>query len=130
MLFSARLVVHLKVFWHSRPASLVKELMHSYKLASIFDFAAADGTFAVEASRRRVPYLGFCLTETHARKLRAQLIQKIMLDMTTESDPQFNPDLAMLLSQGAQLAKKSKQVTHVDAQAKFPSLLLEGLLKY
>ena len=128
-MFSARLVEHLKVFWHSRPAPLVKELIHSYKLASIIDFAAADGTFAVEASRKRVPYLGFCLTDTHATKLRAQLIQKIMMDMTCESDSQYNPDLASLLSQGALLAKKTKQVTHVDAQANFPSLFLDGAVE-
>ena len=121
-LFSARLVEHLKVFWHSRPASLVNELIHSYTLASVIDFAPAGGTFAVEASRKRVPYLGCCLTDTHATKLRAQLIQK-MMDMTCESDSQYNP--ATLLA-GRPAAKKKKKVTHVDAQAKFPSLFLEG----
>ncbi len=82
-------------------------MLYSYKLASTIDFAASDGAFAIEAARKRIPYLGFCLTEAHATKLRRHIIHKLMLDMCKESDSNHDPNLAKLLKMDAMPKKQA-----------------------
>ena len=89
------------------------ELIHSYKLAAVIDFAAADGVLAMTCAREaRIPYLGFCLTPTHMTLLRAKLIQDAMKDSCKESDRRYDAKLAKLLAPkaGATTEESKKEV--------------------
>ena len=75
------------------------ELIHSYKLAAVIDFAAADGVLAMTCARdARIPYLGFCLTTTHKTLLRNRLILEAMRDSCREKDGRYDAKLAKLMA--------------------------------
>ena len=75
------------------------ELIHSYKLAAVIDFGAADGVLAMTCVRdARIPYLGFCLTPTHNEMLHTKLIQYAMRDSCKERDSRYDAKLAKLMA--------------------------------
>ena len=75
------------------------ELIHSYKLAAVIDFGAADGVLAMTCARdARIPYLGFCLTPTRKAMLHTKLIQDAMRDSCKERDSRYDAKLAKLMA--------------------------------
>ena len=75
------------------------ELSHSYKLAAVIDFAAADGVLAMTCvGDARIPYLGFCLTPTHNEMLHTKLIQDAMRDSCKEKDGRYDAKLVKLMA--------------------------------
>ena len=75
------------------------ELIHSYKLAAVIDFGAADGVLAMTCARdARIPYLGFCLTPAHKEMLHTKLIQDAMRDSCKEKDSRYDAKLAKLMA--------------------------------
>ena len=75
------------------------ELIHSYNLAAVIDFGAADGVLAMTCARdARIPYLGFCLTPTHKSMLHTKLIQDAMKDSCKETDKRYDAKLAKLMA--------------------------------
>ena len=82
------------VFWHSRPLPLCFELLKSYNLISIIDAGTSDGNMALACCLLRVPYQGFCLTQTHMDQVTERVVSELMLKMLSSSEPVYNAKLA------------------------------------
>ena len=94
------------------------ELIHSYKLAALIDFGAADGVLAMTCARdARIPYLGFCLTPTHKAMLHTKIIQYAMRDSCKERDSRYDAKLAKLMApaEAASPMEEAKKKTKEEA---------------
>ena len=97
------------VFWHSRPAKLYEEMLHSYCLCAVIDCTLGDGELALVCARSRTPYFGVGLTTAHVAAVRDRLIDAVMHGMLEESDPLYDPKLAGLMKPVAPTAAKGGQ---------------------
>ena len=55
--------------------------MASYNLSALIDCQVADGVLASLAAVQRLPYIGFCLTETHLKKVQEIIVCRVLKDM-------------------------------------------------
>ncbi|CAE7232863.1 hsdFM [Symbiodinium sp. CCMP2592] len=69
------------VFWHGRPEIMYQEMVSSYGFTALIDCQAADGVLASLAATERLPYIGFCLTETHLKKLQEVVVFRVLKEM-------------------------------------------------
>ncbi|CAE7883469.1 unnamed protein product, partial [Symbiodinium necroappetens] len=69
------------VFWHGRPEIFYQEMVASYNLTALIDCQVADGVLASLAAVERLPYIGFCLTETHLQKVKEVIVCRVLKEM-------------------------------------------------
>ena len=75
------------VFFHALPAEYYLECIHSYSLVGILDLSCGGGQVAQACLTKRIPYMGFCLTETHVVELEKFLVAWVKDMMCTEGHP-------------------------------------------
>ena len=75
------------VFYHQLPPDYYLEVIHSFNVVGVLDLSAGGGQVAQACLTRRIPYLGFGLTETHVVELEKYLISWVKDMMTTEGHP-------------------------------------------
>jgi hypothetical protein len=84
-------------FYHAGPYELDSEVTHSWPAAAHIDLTAGTGNRALLCCKKRLPYLGFCLSTTHAEQLLLWLESAVFKCMQTEGDDLYQPALAELL---------------------------------
>ena len=104
------------VFFHAPPILLCEELLHDYNIAAVLDATAGSGRMAMTCIRRRIPYLGICLSAEHAAMLTKRLEYEVFSSMQVEDDELFCPALAVLLT--GDKPKKTKGKGKAKAKAK------------
>ena len=95
-------------FYHQLPPELHLEVIHSYNVVGVLDLTAGGGQLAQSCLTKRIPYLGFGLTEAHAVELEKYLTMWVKDMMCTEGHP--------LCKKGA-AAAKAKAVAQVAPAA-------------
>jgi hypothetical protein len=75
------------VFFHQLPVDYYLELIHSFNVVGMLDLAAGGGHAAQACLTKRIPYLGFGLTETHVVELEKFLHNWVRDMMGTEGHP-------------------------------------------
>ena len=60
-----------------------------------------EGNCAVYCAKNRIPYLGFCLTDLHAKMANQHVISELLASKFTAGEKLFNPELAKLLKMGS-----------------------------
>jgi hypothetical protein len=78
------------VFFHSLPERFWLEVLEAFNIIGVIDLCAGEGTCALAAYRKLVPYVGICFTEQHAARLHAHLEKTILGCMTTATDPLYD----------------------------------------
>ncbi|CAE7487786.1 unnamed protein product [Symbiodinium sp. CCMP2456] len=64
-----------------RPEIFYQEMVASYNLTALIDCQVADGVLASLAAVERLPYIGFCLTETHLQKVKEVIVCRVLKEM-------------------------------------------------
>ena len=77
------------VFFHQLPQEYYLEVIHSYNVVGVLDLASGGGSVAQACLTRRIPYVGFCLTEVHVVELEKFLVNWVMDMMCTEGHPLY-----------------------------------------
>lgn len=85
------------VFWRGRPLKLYTTLVADYAMTAVIDVTPGDGTLLHHCISERIPYHGFCLSELHAKLLKAVAVQKILESMFTSGSKLYDPKLAVLM---------------------------------
>ena len=98
------------VFFHQLPVDYYLELIHSYNVVGILDLAAGGGHAAQACLTKRIPYLGFGLTETHVVELEKFLSNWVRDMMGTEGHP--------LCKKGAPAPRKDNKETKENEKEK------------
>ena len=62
------------VFFHQLPQEYYLEVIHPYDVVGVLDLASGGGSVAQACLTRRIPYVGFCLTEAHVVELEKFLV--------------------------------------------------------
>ena len=88
------------VFPHSQPPELDEEIGHSYFAAAHVDLTVGPGHRAFYACTKKVPYLGFCITDAHKAAVMRWLETRIFDSMQSEGAPLYQPALAELIATG------------------------------
>ena len=85
------------VSWHSLPAELFEEFVHSYGLDSIIALTMLDMEVAVAAIQMKVPMIGFCLNKRHC-ELGYDRLVKVVFDMMRDPHSELHePALVKLV---------------------------------
>jgi hypothetical protein len=91
------------VFYHSHGETLYEELLLTVAkrgdIKGIIDLTAGDGCLAQVAIKNRIPYLGFCLTELHMKKLTGRLRSWVWKAFTTEGSELYESGLNDVLAE-------------------------------
>ena len=95
------------VFWHARPEVLYQEMLASYNLCSIIDCQAADGGLATLAATERVPYIGFCLTESHLKAVQEVIIGRVLKEMARPNSKVYESKLTEILGSATSASPSS-----------------------
>ena len=74
------------VFWHARPLQLYEDLVHSYHCCAVVDLTAGDGSLAALCAKKRIPYVGFTLSDTHTELLKQRCITALLESGFTEGE--------------------------------------------
>lgn len=61
------------VFYHFLPKIVYDNMIGSWSITAVLDCTPGQGEFAKACIEKRIPYLGVCLTEAHAVKLKQDL---------------------------------------------------------
>ncbi|MFM7980807.1 MAG: hypothetical protein ACKPKO_15955, partial [Candidatus Fonsibacter sp.] len=85
------------VIYHQLPTELDLKVINSFNVVGVLDLATGGGQFAQTCLTKRIPYLGFGLTETHVVELGQYLILWVTDNMGTEGN--------LLCRKGAAVAK-------------------------
>lgn len=72
------------VFYHQLPSEYYLEIIHSYSVVGILDLACGGGPAAQACLTKRIPYVGFCLSEAHIIELEKFLVSWVKDMMCTE----------------------------------------------
>ena len=72
-------------FYHEAPMVLAEELAHYVQARCIVDLSPGSGHWALHSVRRRIPYVGICMTDVHKNLLQKKLISRCL---TCMADPQ------------------------------------------
>ena len=75
------------VFYHQLPPDYYLEVIHSFNVVGVLGLSVGAGQVAKACLTRRIPYLGLCLTETHALELEKHLTSWVKDMMSTEGHP-------------------------------------------
>jgi hypothetical protein len=78
------------VFFHSLPELFWSEVLEAFNIVGVIDLCAGEGTCALAAYRKLVPYVGICFTEQHVARLNKHLEKTILGCMTDEADPLYD----------------------------------------
>lgn len=97
------------VFFHSPPLSFFDGIVTDYDLGYIIDLTPGEGHLALTCLRRKMPYVGICLTEAHRTALTTHLCASVQREFLTEGSPLYEPSFAELVNAGsATAAPKAK----------------------
>ena len=110
------------VFYHQLPPELHLEVIHSYNVVGVLDLTAGGGQLAQACLTKRIPYLGFGLTEAHVVELEKYLTMWVKDMMCTEGHPLCKKGAAAAkakaVAQVAPAADKQKNTTDQDKNKK------------
>ncbi len=96
------------VFFHCFQASFFETLVDDYHLAAVLDLTPGPGLMAISCLKKRIPYMGVCLTEAHRTHLQENLLTMLLGEFQDETSPLYEPDYAGLL---ASAEKKTESKT-------------------
>ncbi len=85
------------VFMHALGSKVYEELLHSFSIQAMVDGTPGPGNCALACIKRRVPYIGLCLSDGHADLLLHQLQYLVFQEMKKEDSPLFEPSLGKML---------------------------------
>ena len=74
-------------FFHALPPDYYMECIHSYSVVGVLDLTCGGGQVAQACLTKRIPFMGFCLTETHVVELEKFLVGWVKDMMCTEGHP-------------------------------------------
>ena len=89
------------VFLHALDIKVYEELLHSFVVQAMVDGTPGPGHCALACVRRRVPYLGLCLSDDHATFLMKRIVYLVFQEMKKEDSPLFEPTLTKFLKDTA-----------------------------
>jgi hypothetical protein len=95
------------VFFHSLPERFWTEVLEAFNIAGVIDLCAGEGTCALAAYRRNLPYVGICFTDQHVAHLHLHLEKTIFSCMTSETDPLYDVRFAQALTVVGKAAESS-----------------------
>ena len=72
--------------YHSMSADLYDEIIHSYCLTAIIDLTCNDGILAEVCVRKRMPYMGVCLSDTHKEAIEKRVCDRTFHNFQEEGD--------------------------------------------
>ena len=78
---------------HARDMKVYEEFLHSFAIQAMVDGTPGPGHCALACVRRRVPYMGLCLTDDHAALLLKRIVYLVFQEMKREDSPLFEPGL-------------------------------------
>ncbi len=116
------------VFSHaSLPDDFYTNMFASYSARAVLDLSTGPGEAAKGALTTRIPYLGVCLTEEHARRLEQHLTDWVHSCMKEEGHPLYKAGAASAVAQavatvaaaapGAAAAPQSAKADSTDLKA-------------
>lgn len=88
-------------FLHALDIKVYEELLHSFVVQAMVDGTPGPGHCALACVRRRVPYLGLCLSDDHATFLMKRIVYLVFQEMKKEDSPLFEPTLTNFLKDTA-----------------------------
>ena len=84
------------LLFHSPPAVLVEEIMHSVDPVAVIALAG-DGRVAELCLERRIPFFGLCFTPEHVTALTARLEARVFSRMQNDKSRLYSPTLKVIL---------------------------------
>jgi hypothetical protein len=84
------------VFYKVLPPTFYRCLFSSMCAKGVVDCTAGDGSAALSAVEKKIPYFGVCLTEKHARGLLSFLVTSVLEKFLDEKSPLFQAKFAEL----------------------------------
>ena len=81
-------------FYHHLPETLYSDAIGAYEIRGCLDLTPGCGDLAKACLLRRVPYLGFGMTDQHCSLLKAQLVEFVKMQMRSEGSTFYSPDWA------------------------------------
>jgi hypothetical protein len=101
-------------FHHAGPYELDAEVSHSWNACAHVDFTVGPGHRALFACKKKIPYLGFCLSDVHCTEVMKYIETRVFTCMQTEGDELYQPALAALVVQAAPEASEDEGEDDVD----------------
>ena len=89
------------VFLHALDIKVYEEFLHSFVVQAMVDGTPGPGHCALACVRRRVPYLGLCLSDDHATLLMKRIVYLVFQEMKKEDSPLFELALIKILKDSA-----------------------------
>ena len=90
------------VFLHAMDIKVYEELLHSFVAQAMVDGAPGPGQRALACVRRRVPYLGLCLSSDHAALRMKRIVYLVLQGMKQEDSILFEPALIKIIQDSAE----------------------------
>lgn len=84
-------------FWDSDPR-FYDSMINDYFVKTVIDLSPGAGTLALTCIRRRVGYLGICMSDAHREGLRGVLVDGILSAMQEEGSGLYQPRLVQAMS--------------------------------
>ena len=78
-------------FFHEGPPGLVTEIAHSLQCVAVIDLTPGSGHWALEAVRRKIPYVGFGYTQLHCDMLASKLRSRILTLSLDANEEETHP---------------------------------------
>ena len=87
------------VFYNYLPMGLYANHLSSYSISGVLDLTSGQGELAKASLERRVPYVGFCLSESHCVQLKSELVRWLKGRMATEGSSFYSAEWAKAAGQ-------------------------------
>ena len=102
------------VFMHTLSHEFHEELIHSLCIHAMVDGTPGSGAAAFACISKRIPYLGFCLSDSHKELLMQRLIHLILKEMEKEDSPLHETGMVKSETQ-AQAGKRPAEEAEANA---------------
>eukprot|EP00438_Fugacium_kawagutii_P017120 Skav204436 [mRNA] locus=scaffold1093:205958:209098:+ [translate_table: standard] len=107
------------VFFHDSPPVVAQEILHYLQAKMVVDLTPACGNHAFECLRKRVPYLGICLSERHRDLLMKKLVSRTMAAMSDSADDcLYDATFAQALKKASESADALAESKETDIDKK------------
>ena len=95
------------VFYKVLPPKFYRCLFTSLCAKGVVDCTAGDGSAALSAIEKKIPYFGVCLTDKHTHGLQAFLVEAVLGKFLDEKSPLFQAKFAALRNPVAKAKAKA-----------------------
>ena len=93
-------------FYHHLPEAFYTDAIGAYEIRGCLDLTPGAGDLAKACLLRRVPYVGFGMTDQHCSLLKAQLVEFVKMQMRSEGSSFYSPEWAAAATGESKETKK------------------------